>query len=146
MTMRNKCAVEWRAGSPHSRTPSLFDLPALKKIGANQYGESNGVDNVHSIPANQLNSNSQERIVRRLKRDHQAHCEALQRGDYPSPRAAGIAAGFVKEGTVLDKLQRLWTKASQQEREAFLAWVEEDQITYMNHVGYLKRRGPCVTK
>jgi hypothetical protein len=35
-------------------------------------------------------------------------------------------AGFVKVATALDVLKRAWTKASHEERESFLAWVEED--------------------
>ena len=38
---------------------------------------------------NALSSNSAERIVRRLKRDHPKIAEALARGEFPSARAAG---------------------------------------------------------
>jgi|GEM_PF-6058947 len=39
---------------------------------------------------------SEEYVVRRLKRDAPELATALARGDFPSARAAGIAAGFVK--------------------------------------------------
>ena len=39
---------------------------------------------------------SEEYVVRRLKRDTPELAAALARGEYPSARAAGIAAGFVK--------------------------------------------------
>lgn len=40
--------------------------------------------------------NSEEYVVRRLKRDAPELAAALARGEFPSARAAGIAAGFVK--------------------------------------------------
>jgi len=40
--------------------------------------------------------NNEEYVVRRLKRDAPNLAEALTRGEFPSARAAGIAAGFVK--------------------------------------------------
>jgi hypothetical protein len=40
--------------------------------------------------------NSEEYVVRRLKRDAPHLAEALAKGEFPSARAAGIAAGFVK--------------------------------------------------
>jgi len=40
--------------------------------------------------------NSSEYVVRRLKRDAPDLAAALARGEFPSARAAGIAAGFVK--------------------------------------------------
>jgi hypothetical protein len=40
--------------------------------------------------------NSEEYVVRRLKRDAPDLAEALARGEFDSARAAGIAAGFVK--------------------------------------------------
>lgn len=40
--------------------------------------------------------NNEEYVVRRLKRDAPELAEALARGEFPSARAAGIAAGFIK--------------------------------------------------
>ena len=40
--------------------------------------------------------NSEEYVVRRLKRDAPELATALAQGDFPSARAAGIAAGFIK--------------------------------------------------
>lgn len=56
------------------------------------------VDNVHSLtPANQLNSNSQERILRRIARDQPELLDQIG-PDKPhrSARAAAIAAGIIK--------------------------------------------------
>jgi hypothetical protein len=58
-------------------------------------------------------------LVRRLKRDYPEIAEALARGEIPSARAAGIAAGIVKVPTPLELLRKDWKKASTQERETF---------------------------
>jgi hypothetical protein len=58
------------------------------------------VDNVHGL--SRLNSNSAERIVRRLKRDAPDIAEALARGEFKSARAAGIAAGIITPPTPLE--------------------------------------------
>jgi len=49
--------------------------------------------------------------------------DALARGEYPSARSAGIAAGIVKVPSNLQRLHALWDRASQDERDAFLAEV-----------------------
>jgi hypothetical protein len=73
---------------------------------------------------NKSRGETAEYIVRRLKRDAPEVAEALARGEYPSARAAGIAAGIVKVPTPLEKLQKAWSKASKSERKEFLVWVE----------------------
>ena len=42
-----------------------------------------------------------------------------------SARAAGIQAGFIHEKTTFDKLMALWKKATAEEKEKFLAAVED---------------------
>ncbi len=67
---------------------------------------------------------SSEYIVRRLKRDAPEIAAALARDEYPSARAAAIAAGIVKVKTPLEQLRHWWGKASASERAAFLADAE----------------------
>jgi hypothetical protein len=55
----------------------------------------------------------------RLKRDHPKIFKDLEAGRYKSARAAGIAAGIVKEKTTLDQLLLLWEKATPAERRKF---------------------------
>lgn len=69
-------------------------------------------------------STSVDRIVRRLKRDAPEIADALGRGEYPSARAAGIAAGIIKVPTVLDILRKAWAKATPEERRQFLSEIE----------------------
>jgi hypothetical protein len=67
-----------------------------------------------------------EYLVRRLKRDAPEVAEKLAKGQYPSARAAGIAAGIIKELTPLDKLKRAWAKASKREKDAFVDWIGKE--------------------
>jgi len=57
----------------------------------------------------------------RLARDHPTILAAYKRGAYPSVRQAAIAAGIIREKTPLDHLRHWWGKATQAEREAFMA-------------------------
>lgn len=59
----------------------------------------------------------------RLDRDHKEIAQALARGEYPSARAAGIAAGIVKVPTAIDLGRRAWFKMTQDQRSEFLAWL-----------------------
>ena len=63
-----------------------------------------------------LSSDSAQRIVRRLKRDHPKIAEALARGEYPSARAAAIAAGIVKKLSALEQIPKLLPKLTPGER------------------------------
>jgi hypothetical protein len=56
----------------------------------------------------------------RLKRDHAPIAEALERGEYPSVRAACKAAGFVRDPTPLDYLHRYWRQVAPDDRLRFL--------------------------
>jgi hypothetical protein len=55
-------------------------------------------------------------LVRSLKRDHPKIAEALARGEYPSARAAAIAAGIVKKLSVLDRIRKLLPELTTKER------------------------------
>jgi hypothetical protein len=57
-------------------------------------------------------------LARRLRRDHpDADFDESVRG---SVRQAAIAAGIVKVPSVLDKLRKLWAKASEADRRTFM--------------------------
>ena len=93
------------------------DVPPLAMPG--EVGKSRTQDRVADRHSNTLSSESAERIVRRLKRDHPEIAKSLARGEFPSARAAGIAAGFIVPKTPLDQLRRWWKKASEQQRATF---------------------------
>lgn len=77
---------------------------------------------VHATPLPKGNSSA--RIAARLKRDHLEIAAAVERGEYRSMRAAGIAAGIVKPPTPLAELRHAWKKASQDERHTFLGEIK----------------------
>ncbi len=55
------------------------------------------VANRHMKQASELSSESTERIEARLRRDHPKIADELKQGKHRSARAAGIAAGFIKD-------------------------------------------------
>jgi hypothetical protein len=88
--------------------------PARDEKGGRPRNDENMA--ISHVSSDTLSSDSALRIVRRLKRDHKEIAAALARGEFPSARAAGIAAGFVKEPTALDKIRKLLPKLTVEER------------------------------
>lgn len=74
--------------------PLIGSAPKLPLLGTNQHSieKEGGCYDDNTLPR----GTSEEYVVRRLKRDAPELATALARGDFPSARAAGIAAGFVK--------------------------------------------------
>ena len=60
----------------------------------------------------------------RLEHTHPELAEAVDAGEM-TLKQAYIQAGIEKEVRMLDKLQRLWRSASEEERDHFLSWVEQ---------------------
>lgn len=97
--------------------------PAVKPLGTdggNRIKDKEGSE----LQCNSGQGNSSNYLVRRLKRDAPEVAEALARGEYPSARAAAIAAGVVKVPTPLDLGKRAWAKMSRAERKEFDRWRE----------------------
>ena len=74
--------------------PLVGSTPKLPSLGTNQHSreKEGGCYNDNTLPR----GNSEEYVVRRLKRDAPDLAVALARGEFPSARAAGMAAGFIK--------------------------------------------------
>lgn len=98
------------------------DVPPALPEGTAGPGRGKTVADRHGLST--LSSESVERIVRRLKRDHPEIAEALGRGEFVSARAAGIAAGFIKPKTVLEQIVKLLPKLSDDEREELRRLLE----------------------
>lgn len=64
-------------------------------------------------------SNNTARLAARLKRDHPEICARIKAGEFPSIRAAAIAAGILKVKSPLEQLHHWWQKASPLERSDF---------------------------
>jgi hypothetical protein len=61
--------------------------------------------------------------LRRLKAEFPDVHDALLAGSIPSLRQALVIAGLKPKRTRLEKLKNSWTKATESERDAFLAWL-----------------------
>ncbi len=68
---------------------------------------------------------SADYLAARLKRDHDEIFQRLAAGEFSSVRQAAIAAGIVKVPSVLDRLRKLWAKASDADRRTFMEEVTD---------------------
>jgi hypothetical protein len=85
----------------------------------------NKVDNVHFKPANQLNSNSQERILRRIARDQPELLDQIGPDKaHRSARAAAIAAGIIKPVPIIRLVDDLGKVAA-----ALRKHLSDDQLS-----------------
>jgi hypothetical protein len=96
--------------------------PEVKPLAEpNTTGRNNPtVDNINGRPT----GTSVSCLVRRLKRDAPDTAKALARGEYPSARAAGIAAGIVKVPTPLEAARKACAKLSARERRELIDWLQ----------------------
>lgn len=96
--VRMAAAVLEATGKNLSKT-ELDQAIELKGHGGDRrsgQAQQDQVANRHMKQTSQLSSEGTERIKARLKRDHPEIAEELKRGKHRSARAAGIAAGFIK--------------------------------------------------
>lgn len=93
--------------------PSVKVAAVLRKVGRPKAGDGNGANSTVSRGSTQA-----AYLAARLRRDHpDAVFDESVRG---SVRQAAIAAGIVKVPSVLDKLRKLWAKATEADRRTFL--------------------------
>lgn len=97
------------------------DNPQAEK-GDNQFTLSPASAHSRSSPGHD-SSTSIRRILARLARDNPEILAAYRRGEFPSARAAGIAARIIKPPNPAAELRKWWRKASPAERAAFLAEI-----------------------
>ena len=64
-------------------------------------------------------------LLRRLARLGGDWIERYEAGEFASVRQAAIAAGIVKVPSVLDQLRKLWAKASEADRRAFMEEIAD---------------------
>ena len=63
--------------------------------------------------------NGSEYLLRRLAKTAPDFLDRYEAGEFKSVRAASIAAGHIKVATVLQRLLKLWEKATEAERRKF---------------------------
>jgi hypothetical protein len=96
------------AGSASGTTPEEFSL----------------VDVASEAPAPRRTAAQRKRD--RLERTYPDLAEAVDAGEM-TLKQAYVQAGIEKEVRTLDKLQRLWRTASEEERQRFLNWIEQEE-------------------
>ena len=85
-------------------------------------------DNLDNINVSHQGGTSATYLVRRLKRDHPEIAEALARGEFKSARAAAIAAGIVRNPSLLERMRRLAVKATDEELRTVIAEWQRDRL------------------
>lgn len=112
-----------KAWSEKYRTPGGANNPT----GNNQYQRKEvNVDNVN-IDQDTLErgGNRASYLLRRMAKTRPEILDRYEAGEFPSVRQAAIEAGFIKVPTMLDILKKTWKKATNDERCAFLAYINE---------------------
>ena len=80
--------------------------------------ESN-VDNINITSSVKRGGTGSEYLLRRLAKTAPDILDRYEAGEFKSVRAASIAAGHIKVATVLERLFKLWKKATADERTEF---------------------------
>ena len=83
--------------------------------GGDQRSDSTKPDNIR-IDSGGTGS---EYLLRRLAKTAPDILDRYESGEFKSVRAASIAAGHIKVATVLERLLKLWEKATEAERRKF---------------------------
>lgn len=106
-------------------TSARTKKPLEPAMSPEQSGALGGRGNKGIVKNNTFTAGSTnaEYLTRRIARDAPEIAARLAAGGFPSVRQAAIAAGIVKEKSVVEKLASLWAKASDDERQAFLAHI-----------------------
>ena len=76
------------------------------------------VDNINIHPTKRGGTGS-EYLLRRLAKTAPDFLDRYEAGEFKSVRAASIAAGHIKVATVLQRLLKLWEKATEADRKKF---------------------------
>jgi hypothetical protein len=99
-------------------------LAAAKGKDESEIGQGARTDLQHRNDVTKLGrGNSTDYLLRRLARDHKPILARYERGEFKSVRAAAIEAGLVRESSTVDRLWRIWSRASDDERAAFRAMI-----------------------
>ncbi len=108
----------------------------LKEFGIAGPGRGNRVPG----KAPTIKSGSQEYWIGRLARDRPDVLEEMKQGKFESVKSAVIAAGWLKQPTVVNRVQKQWEKATEEERQAIaievMGWLLwQDDAVYDTILG-----------
>lgn len=94
-----------------------------KEITKAQHARAQAVEVRRGAHHNNIMMNKQgtgsEYLLRRLAKTAPDFLDRYEAGEFKSVRAASIAAGHIKVATVLQRLLKLWEKATEAERRKF---------------------------
>jgi hypothetical protein len=111
--------IDALVGEGRKRTaPDLAADPGVKPLAGHGGGRKQGANSTLI-----RGSTDASYLVRRLKRDHPGVAEKLARGEYPSARAAGIAAGIVRVPTAPEVARKAFGKMTRSQRREFRRWL-----------------------
>ena len=93
----------------------LVSLAGEVRRGGDQRSDNTKPDNVRIDSG----GNGSDFLLRRLAKTAPDILDRYEAGEFKSVRAASIAAGHIKVATVLERLLKLWEKATEAERAEF---------------------------
>ncbi len=99
------------------------DLAARRPVGI-PAGIPAGEDAGGAPAPAQPRMSAAQRKRERLERNHPELVDAVEAGEM-TLKQAYLEAGIEKPPRTIDKLQKLWQTASEEERERFLSWLDE---------------------
>lgn len=85
--------------------------------------QDNQVDNINLIDSKTKGGTSADYLAARIKRDHPQIAAGIAAGEYPSIRAAAIAAGIVKVPSALEAAKRAALRLTDADRTELLTWL-----------------------
>jgi hypothetical protein len=119
-------ALEWLKLNPGKKPVPYTKAQALAKEAKAKPLAKHGGERKQGNNVTLVRGNKPGYLLARLARDRPDLLGAFERGEYPSARAAAIAAGIIKPPTPYQVLCRAWEKASGEERHRFWKEVAED--------------------
>lgn len=94
------------------------------KRGGDRRSDAFKVDHIN-IEKTERGGTGAAYLLRRLARLGGDWMDRYEAGEFASVRQAAIAAGIVKVPSVLEKLRKLWAKASEADRRAFMEEITD---------------------
>ena len=111
--LKGKGYAEARSAQERAKNPKRIATKA--EAGAKGGRGNKAADNISSFS----HGTGADYLTARIARDRPDILERMKAGEYRSVRQAAIEAGIVKVPTTLEKLVKLWAKATPEERREF---------------------------
>jgi len=114
--------VKWlELNDPKEAVPIRRILPEFPLGTHGGDRKSEDVKNQDDVVILKQQGNSADYLLARMQRDTPKVARRYLEGEFPSVRAAALAAGIIKKRSELDHLRLHWKKASVMERKTFVS-------------------------